>query len=331
MQRILFFFLTGLFLFSKSYGQINPSDKQILDSLLKNDEMLKMINNYDKASGYFRINIGVGNKLYGNQNKAITSLQNNSQFVMSPSVGYYHKSGFGISLKGDLFSENNKTDFYQYAIAPSYEYTNGKVADASLYYTHYFEKNIYSSNTSPVQDEFYGSLLFKKKWLKPGIAAGYSSGKYHEIINIDTSFPVLTQLIHVNYRDTVTASLSSFSIAGSIEHSFEFYNIFSKEDGLVFIPQLSLITGINGYQVSHKSTTSNYNAFTKKRLKRIRHFHSQSDNTKYQLQSLGLDLYLNYSIGIFYFEPDLYLDYYLPKTKDNRFTNIFNLNIGITF
>ena len=58
MRRILFFFLTGFLFFSKLYGQTNPSDKHIMDSLLQNDEMLKMINNFSKASGYFRINIG---------------------------------------------------------------------------------------------------------------------------------------------------------------------------------------------------------------------------------------------------------------------------------
>ena len=129
----------------------------------------------------------------------------------------------------------------------------------------------------------------------------------------------------------LTVKLSSFSVAGTLEHSFVFYKIFSRKDGLIFIPQFSFITGINTYQVSHKSTTANYNSFTKKLSKRIRHFQSQAGNNKYEAQSLGLDLDLNYSIGIFYVEPELYLDYYLPKTNDKRFTQIFNFNIGITF
>ena len=45
MRRILFFFLAGLLLSSKLHAQLSPSDQHILDSLLKNDEMLKMINN----------------------------------------------------------------------------------------------------------------------------------------------------------------------------------------------------------------------------------------------------------------------------------------------
>jgi len=330
MQRILFFFLTGFLFFSKSYGQISPSDKHILDSLLQNDEMLKMINNYGKPSSYFRVDIGIGNNLYSSQDKSIKSLQN-SPLVINPSVGYYHKSGFGISFTGFLLNENNKTDFYQYTLTPSYTYNKRKVANVSVSYTHYFEKSSYSYNTSPVQDEFYGSMLFKKPWIKPGIATGYSFGKFHEIIKIDTTITILNQQVHINYTDTTTTKLSSLSFAGSIEHSFLFFNLFSIKDGISITPQLSLISGINTYNISHTSNLANYSAFTKRRLKRIRHFQSQSANQNFQLQSIGFDLDLNYSIGKFYLEPDLYLNYYLPDTHDNRFTQTFNFNIGITF
>ncbi|MEP6950094.1 MAG: hypothetical protein ABI863_12490 [Ginsengibacter sp.] len=332
MRTLLFFFLTVILFFSRSFGQTNPNDKQIMDSLLQNDEALKMFNSYNKPTSYFRINIGAGNKLYSSQNNAIESLQSNNPLVISPTVAYYHKSGLGISATGFLLNENNKTDFYQYSVSPFYNYTKGKIARASLSYTHYFEKDIYSPHTSPIQNEFYGSFVFKKPWLQPGISAGYSSGTYHEIINIDTIVRVANQRVHIKYIDSITARISSFSVAGTLEHSFIFYKIFSGKDGVIFVPQFSFITGINTFHVSHRSTIANYNSFTKKLSKRIRHFQSQeSNNAKYEAQSIGLDLDLNYSIGIFYVEPELYLDYYLPKTNDTRFTQIFNVNIGITF
>jgi hypothetical protein len=330
MRKILFFIFYCFVCAVKSYAQTNPSDKEIMDSLLKNDEMLKMINDIGKRSSYVRINIGIGNKLYSGNNKSIESLENNKQLIVSPSVEYHHKSGFGIGFTGYLGSDNNKTNFFQYALSPSYNYTRGKIADASISYTHYFITNIYNSNSSPIQDDFYGSILFKKPLLKPGIAAGYSSGKYHEIISIDTTVKIVNQEIHINYTDSLVIDLSSISVAGSVEHEFDFYNLFSKKDGLSFTPQVILISGINKYTVHHNSSLSNYTSFTKKRIRRLRHFQSQ-DSNKYELQSLGLDLDLNYSIGKFYIEPELYFDYYLPNTNDNRFTQIFNFNIGITF
>ena len=137
--------------------------------------------------------------------------------------------------------------------------------------------------------------------------------------------------MHILYNDTITTKISSYSIAGSVEHSFMFFNLFSIKDGIIITPQLSLISGINTYDVSHTSSLANFSTYTKQRLRRIRHFQSQSNNEQYQLQSVGLDLDVNYSIGKFYFEPDLYLNYYLPDTNDERFTQIFNFNIGITF
>ena len=45
----------------------------------------------------------------------------------------------------------------------------------------------------------------------------------------------------------------------------------------------------------------------------------------------NFNLALIYSIGIFYFQPQIYLDYYLQSTDTKKFTQIFNLNAGITF
>ncbi|MDQ2719548.1 MAG: hypothetical protein M3Z26_07295 [Bacteroidota bacterium] len=329
MQRILTLLLFTVLSFSQTFGQVTPSDKHIMDSLLQNDDFFKMMND-NKATSYLRVNVGISNKLQS-QNKAITSLQNSAQFVLSPSIGYYHKSGLGISFTGYLFDENNKTDFYQYALSPSYNYTSGKVVDASVYYTHYFQKDVYNAATSPIQNEIYGSLVFKKSWLKPGIAAGFSAGRSHQIINIDTTIKVQNQHIRVKYTDTADIQVNSFTISPTIEHDFEFTHVFSSNDGLSFIPQFSLITGINKYVVNHKSTQTDYNNFTKKKIKRIKHFQTQSGSHKYELQSIALDLYANYSISKFYIEPEVYLDYFLPKTTDNRFSQIFSLNIGMTF
>lgn len=330
MRKFLFFLFYGCLCVLKSNGQTDPSDKEIMDSLLKNDEMMKMINEIGKPLSYVRINVGFGNKLYSENNKSIESLENNKHLIVSPSAEYHHKSGFGLAFTSYIISENNKTNFYQYALSPSYNYTRGNIADASFSYTRYFIKDIYDPNSSPVQNDFYGNVLFKKPWLKPGISAGYSSGKFHEIIKIDTTVEILNQQVHIEYTDSVVIKLSPFSVAGSVEHEFDFYDLFSKKDGLSFTPQLILISGINKYSVHHNSSLANYTSFTKKRIRRLRHFQSQ-DNNKYELQSLGLDLDLNYSIGKFYIEPEVYFDYYLPNTNDTRLTQIFNFNIGITF
>jgi hypothetical protein len=331
MRRSIYFFLIFFLLCSNSYAQTTPSDKELMDSLLKHDEMLKMIDNYDNASSYFRINVGLGNKLYSDENKAIETLQNNNPFIISPSIAYNNKSGLGISFTGFLFNQNRRTEFYQYSLSPFYSYTKSNDVNLILSYTHYFEKDKFSVYTSPTQNEFYGSILFKKGWLKPNVSVGYSSGKYYEIIKVDTIIKLPNRNVHLNFIDTTTTKLSSFSLTAGVQHSFSFYNLLSSKDAMVFTPQFSIITGINKYRVSNTKTSSEYPAITKRLQKRIRNYQSQTDKNNYMLQSLGLDLDISYGIGKIYFGPELYLNYYLPSTTDKRLTQIFNFNIGITF
>jgi len=331
MLKILLCSFFIFFIFTDVFAQKDSTDKQIMDSLIKNDIFLKMLNDFDKPVTYFQVSAGIGNTLLNGEHFSIKPIQNTPIFVFMPSVGYFHKSGLGISATGFLLNENQQTNFYQYSVSPSYQYTKSKVINASAAYTHYFIKDKYNATSSPVQNDFYGSLVFKKPFINPGISVGYSSGKSYEIITIDTALKIQNQNRQIHYIDTVNILLKSFSFSGSLKHDFDFYDLFSDNDGLRFTPGFLLNTGINVYKIKHNSSLSDFNAFTKKKLKKIRHFFTQSENQKWQIQSFGLDLDLNYVIGKFNFEPDLYLDYYLPKTTDRRFTQIYNFNIGMTF
>ncbi len=332
MQRILLALILVTGWLSNAYAQENPDDKRLLDSLLKNDPALRLIDKMTKPKSFFRINIGAGNNLFSDQSAYLESFQGNTPMVITPSIEYDHKSGFGIAATGFWYDENNATNFYQFTLSPSFSYKKGKVADVFASYTHYFERDIYTSHASPIQDEFYASILFKKPWLKPGLSSSYDWGSYHEIVKIDTSVTLLGTRYNVHYIDSIGTSLQSFSISASVEHSFRFYNLFSIKDGMIITPQFSLLGGVNSYNVSHTSGIQNFLAFTKLKLTRIRHFLSQENNSgKFELQSAGFDLDINYTIGRFYVEPQLYMNYYLPQTNDNRLTAIYNFNIGITF
>lgn len=331
MQRNFLFFLFIILSVYKVSAQTIQTDKQIMDSLLENDDMLKLINNLDKPYSYFRINMGVGNKLYNSLDNSVENLQKANSIIFTPSLGYYNKSGLGVSFTGFLMNENNRTDFYQYAVTPSFIYSKGKVVDLYASFTHYILKDAYSPSTSPVQNEWYAMATFKQSWVKPRVALSYSTGIASQVINIDTAINVLNQPIKIKYIDTAGIKISSFSVTASLEHSFSFFNLFSINDGLIFTPQVSLISGVNNFNVSHNSSLENFNAFTKKQIKRIRHFQAKANNDQYQLQSAGLDLDVIYSIGRFYLEPDLYLNYYLPQTNDKAFTQIVTFNAGITF
>ncbi|MEP7254069.1 MAG: hypothetical protein ABI683_16860 [Ginsengibacter sp.] len=332
MRRVLLLFLIIPFGSSKLSAQVIPSDKEIMDSLLANDAFLKMLDKMDAPQSYFRINMAVGTRLFSGNNKAAQSLDNKRQLVLTPSAGYFHKSGLSASVAGYLLNENSSLNFYQYAISPSYSYTKSKAVSSLLSYTHYFHESKYTTTAAPFDDEIYANLILKKPYIKPAVSVSYSAGKYDEIINVDTTVIILNRPTLIHYVDTATTEISSFSVAASIEHDFTFYNLLAKKDGLRFTPQLSVISGINNYSVSHKSSAQLFNLYTKRRLTKLRRFQSSSDGGgTFDVQSIGLDIDLNYSIGKFYLEPEVYLDYYLPKTDDKAFTQVYNFNIGITF
>ena len=242
-----------------------------MDSLLQHDEFLKMLAEMGDAESYFRINVGVGDRLFSGNNKAVQSVGTENQLVLTPSVAYFHKSGFSLSFAGYLLNKKNTFNFYQYAISPAYSYSKSGVAEALVSYIHYFKESSYDASSFPFNDEIYASFVFKKPFIKPGISVNYSSGKYKEIIHIDTTV-ILNRPTLIKYVDTATTRISSFSLSPYIEHDFTFYTLFSKKDALRFTPQVSLTAAINNYSVTHKSSSQLFMLYTKKHLKKLRRF-----------------------------------------------------------
>ena len=328
LSFLLFVFLTISFF---SFSQKNPSDKAILDSLKKNDELIKLLDEIDKPSSYFKIDVAVGNRLFSIRNNSLNALEDDNKLVITPALSYFNKSGFGISFATFLLNDSGKTSLFQSSLTPSYEYQTGKKIYAAASYTRYFVKDSYSSTPSPIQNDFYANAYLKKPWLQPGIAIGYSSGKYNERVFVDTFARIGNQNVPVKFTDTISTNTKAFSLIGSVQHSFEAYELLSKKDAFSFTPQLMLNAGSDSYTEKHKVTSANAALVNARRKKKTARNNTISANDKFQFQSLGLNLDLNYTFGKFNLEPVLYLDYYLPKTDQKRFTQVFNVDLGFTF
>ena len=324
MQKITLTLLLS-FLFITAFGQkkggLTRTERKSLDSMLENDEFLKTMD--DKPKSYFSINLGIGNSLYSVKNKAFNTTQNQSRIIFTPSVGYSDKSGLGISFTGYLYADSGITSFHQLGITPSYSYVKGKTADLDLSYTRFITKKDYTGNVSPIQNDFYGSVKLKKPWVRPGLALGYASGTSREVTYYDTVINGNRRI----FRDTMTTKLTAFSLQGNLSHPFNFYHIITPDDGMTFTPEVMINAGSDNYVVSHKNP---FLTRLNNKSKRFRNRRIESGNTPFQLQSLGINLDLNYSVGKFTFQPQVYFDYYLPATTDKRFTQIYSLMMGIT-
>lgn len=320
------FLIALILLFVVASATAQTTTESALDSMFKQDPFFQMLDSLGKEPprSSVDINVGVGNRLFSLNNKALTAEQANvSKLIFTPSVSYFHKSGLGFSVTGFLGSDAGKLSLFQTGLTPSYDYIGNKVT-AGISYTRYLLNKSLTVSPSPFQNDLYAYVNAAKGALQPGLAIGYASGKHKEYTDTVISRP--SPLPPVRIRDTTTYKIKDLSLIASVKHDFSWYNLLSNKDGLLVTPQLMLIGGSQTY--SAKSTTV---AVTRRRETLLRSNRLSTDQTKFTLQSAAFSLDVDYSIGQFYVRPQLYLDYYLPATTGNRLAATFNCVLGISF
>lgn len=325
MPKIFYLPVFFVFLFScNGFAQQKPATPlPQKDSLELLTQLNALLDSTDKSSSYFIANVSIGNRLFSVKNNALNANQGTiNLLVYSPSLGYMHKSGFGLTMGANLLNDSNGFGINQYSISPSFDLAENKNIAFSLSYTHYFVKNKFSSYSSPIQNDFYTAVTYKKNWVQPGIALGYSTGEYGEVKTKDS---VLTNT-KKHYYDSVNYSLTAFSLNISAGHQFLWYGLFDKQDGLGLTTTLTANTGSGKTTIAHRTNAANLFAhLTKKgRIPKLQ-------NDKFQMQSIGCNLDLNYTIGKLSLQPQFYIDYYLPATDAKRVSQVFVFNIGYTF
>ncbi len=326
---VLLFFLIAA---SYAYGQTDPltkEERRLLDSMFNNDEFIKLMMVKDK--NYFDLNIGIGNGVFSLKNNVLNAGQaQTDKIYYRPTVGYFHKSGVALALNGFLATDNGKLKMYQYAISPSYSYSNKNFA-AGISYTRFIEGSAASFDVSPFTDDFYARFVYSKTWVEPGIALGYSFGKQVEYY--DSSFwfipqlPAQPRVVHI--RDTITTKINVLSLSLSASHKWDFYELLHKKDAIYLQPVLILNAGSQKWNTTHSNRLFNNFPRLANYIKRRYGDGSASDNFK--LQSFAFLAEVTYFFGKFYLQPQLYLDYYLPTTTEKRLTSLFSVTAGISF
>lgn len=324
---LLFLTLIG----SKSYAQAQPdhnlSEK---DSIELEDQLNKLLSTEEKSTSYLFGSVGIGNRLYSLKNKALNANQNTASVaVYSPSLAYFNKSGFGLSAGANLLKEAKNFGINQYSITPSYDLAGNDNISLGISFTHYFVKDKYSVFSSSVQNDLFASFGYKKSWLQPGISLGYSSGEYGDAKSKDTVIGGVKRYFY----DTVNYKNNSFYTMFNVGHQFLWYSVLNQSDGLSFTPSLMLNAGYGSITTTHKTNLPAVGAggFVAFRGLDRRGRAPRVQTSKFKMQSIGLNLDLNYSIGNINIEPQLYIDYYLQASTDAKTTSIFMLNIGYTF
>ena len=328
-----FFVLSLLLTVSLVHAQtdsLTNEEKRMLDSMFKNDEFIKLMMKKEKS--YVDVNVWMGNGVFSLQNNALNAGQaQTNKIYYTAAVGYNHKSGFGITLSSFFAADKGSLKGYQYAVSPSYVYSNKKF-DAGISYTRFIEGSAVNFDISPYKNDFYASAVYKKTWIEPGLALGFSFGKQVEYF--DTAFwrrsidlPYTYRVIHI--RDTITTRLSGLSLTLSATHKWDFYTLLNKKDAIELQPSFLLNAGSQRWNISHSSSLNNRLPLVQNYLKRK--FGNGSDSESFNLQSFAFLAEVTYYYGKFYFQPQLYLDYYLPSTTEKRLTSLFSVVAGFSF
>lgn len=303
---------------------LSKADKAILDSMMQNDEFLKMMK--EDARSSVDISMGAGNGAFSSDNKAANATGITNQLILTPSVIYHSKSGLSFGATAYLTNDSTgKTELYQTGLSAAYDYYGNKV-HAGISYTHFFsDKNKYNTK-SLYQNDFYGYIKKVRGIIQPGLSAGFSGGSYKEwgLASFVLKRPLNPRGDTTIFaRDSTSNKTSYFSVSANIEHDFSFYTVFAKSDELDLIPSLIVNYGSDAFTQTHTNKLFNRKGFSK--FKRV------GATNKFQLQSIAASVDLTYSIGKFFLQSNLYMDYYLPATTSKRLSTIYSVTAGLTF
>jgi len=329
MNKILLLLLLSITA-SCTYAQTNRStleEQHLLDSMFKHDEFIKLIK---KEKNYVEVSVGIGNGLFSTSNNAANATGINKQLVHSPAVMYRLKNGLNFGLSG-FFTEDDlgQVALYQAGLNVGYDYYGDKITTGFLGTRYLSNQNKYNSK-SQYQNDFYGYLKRAKGIIQPVVAIGFSNGVYKE-----TAFTSFKRVIHlsnpppngrdsliiISGQDSTNNKANYFSFSVNIEHDFTFYKVFSKNDELNIVPSLIVNAGSDKLTQTHTNQIYNRPAFNARK---------KSDfSNKFQIQSIAASLDVVYMIGKFFVQPNLYLDYYIPKTTEKKLNVIFGIAVGV--
>lgn len=299
----------------------------IMDSLMK--DFISFVDSIAAPKSFLSINLGVGNRTFSIRNNNLNAQEASTNVLsFTPSVGYYHKSGLGISVTGFVSSFNNQLQLYQYAVTPSYDYISKKLS-AGVSYTRYLGKMDAIENTSPYDNDLYAYFNIHHKTWRFGISAGYATGNFTDKLSYKDSvlrYNPLTSRVEW-FRYTVTTKtdnkIRDFSLAASVRKDIEWYDVIKKGDNLTLSITAYLVGGS-----SDVSSQTNLNITARKiELARLRRSYSSQDGNGFQFQSTAASLSLFYTIGKFNLQPIWFMDYYYPETS-SHYSQVFSLTVG---
>lgn len=297
----------------------------ILDSLLKDFDLY--LDSLVGRKSFFTVNAGIGTGFFSFNDKNTVTVNTEKKLIFSPSAGYFHKSGFGIS--GSAYALlNGGMNFYQYSFSPSFDYIKKRIS-TGIAYTRYITKDSLDFYTTPIQNEVFAYFSYKKWWVRPtlSLSYGWGSNEEYEKREIDRRLRLLRTRYFVNIKNET--SVRDFSATISVRKDIDWYNVLQKSDNITLTPIAMLNAGTQNYGFN---TSYSYN-FSPVRANSLPSNYEISDNTQFALQSACFALRGSYLKGRFLLQSQVLFDYFLQDLddSDSKLSTVYSITAGLSF
>ncbi len=279
---------------------------------------------------YSVVSLSMGKGYYNYSNKATYAISTEQKLNYSPTLGYFHKGGLGISATGYIVHDGENLNLYQAGISPSFDYLKNRSIATGISYTRFLTRDSLPFYTTPLQNELYGYFMYRKSWFKPAVAASYGWGSRSDYMQREEQIQDLRLrrrgFTYINTEETV----SDFSVMASVRHDFYWLEVLASRDHIRFTPQLAFTSGTQKF--GFNQTSSTYATTIRTGSNVLFNTDNVYLDDQLDFQPLSMTLYLRgeYSIGKFFLQPQLVLDYYFPGNTQ-KFNTLFTVNAGFFF
>jgi len=317
-----------------SVAPIKEKDLALIDTTIDYDELFQdfdaFMDSILSPQSYLLMSLSAGKGFYNFENKSNYQITTSKKLTYSPTLGYYHKSGLGLSATGYIVDDGANMNFFQTALTPSVDFLRNKKFAAGFSYTKFFTKDSLPFYTTPIQNELYAYFTYRKWWVRPTLALSYGWGSrsdYKERESLINDLRLRRRgFTYINTEE----SISDFSLMASVRHDFYWLDVFTFKDHIRFTPQITFTSGTQKFGFNQSSTTyATIIRSTSNVLYNTDNYYLD-DELKFQPLSLTLFLRGEYSIGKFFFQPQFAVDYYFPAASKN-FNSLFSINAGFMF
>ncbi len=305
-----------------------------LDSTVDYDQLLQdmetFLDSISMPHSYLYGSLAMGRGFFNYATKSTAVLETMKNFTYTPTLGFFHKSGLSMMATGNIVNDGENLNFYQLAISPGYDYLKNKDFATGFMYTKFFTKDSLPFYTTPLQNELYGYFTYRKWWVRPTIALSYGWGSRTDYEEREELIQDLRLRRSGVTRINSKESVSDFSVMASLRHDFYWLGVFSYKDHFRLTPQLSFISGTQKFGFNQSANT--YATLIRTGANVLYNSENVYLDDQLDFQPLALTLFLRseYSIGKFFVQPQLILDYYFP-TEQKHFSTLFSVNVGFIF